>query len=436
MERRAEAVPARPLLQTRSLSLDVLRAIAVLLVIASHSPVTWMTAAGVPWRLARALRCGGWIGVDLFFVLSGFLIAGLLFREYRNHGHLKLGTFLLRRAFKIYPPFYVLLAATIVHQAVVQGRWHRGTIVEALFLQSYFGSIWGHTWSLAVEEHFYLLLPLLMVFLARRHSGRAFLAIPRICLGIALVVLGLRLVTALAMPYRPLTHLYATHLRIDGLMFGVFLAYAYHFRREPFLRAGRRYYWLLLAVGSALLMPAFLLPLGETPYVHTFGLTQFYLGSGCLLVALVARPVAANRFTRGLGYVGAYSYSIYLWHLPLRAWSWKLGNDVLGVPLDQYPWVAFIGFVGGSLAAGIALAKLIEVPVLRLRDRLVPSRSVGLQEGLREIEVQPAQRPLYGEGSPDARTIAPEHRSPARASLRLEARAETQSTRRSLRSGG
>jgi peptidoglycan/LPS O-acetylase OafA/YrhL len=103
----------------------------------------------------------GWIGVDLFFVLSGFLISGLLFLEYRSAGELKLARFFLRRGLKIYPAFWAMLFASVLG-LVLAGKSVRGIAIagELLFVQNYTQSIWEHTWSLAVEEHFYLLLPL------------------------------------------------------------------------------------------------------------------------------------------------------------------------------------------------------------------------------------------------------------------------------------
>src|SRR5262249_60135649 len=101
----------------------------------------------------------GWMGVDLFFVLSGFLVSGVLFREYQRHQGLQVGRFLARRGFKIYPGFYLLLLAT---WAMGASAGPRGAITtpqllrEAFYLQSYVPGFWSHTWSLAVEEHFYL----------------------------------------------------------------------------------------------------------------------------------------------------------------------------------------------------------------------------------------------------------------------------------------
>ena len=114
------------------------------------------------------LQHGGWVGVDIFFVLSGFLVSGLLFREYQVHQSLRIGRFLVRRGLKIYPAFYLLILLTIWLDLAPYDV--RKVLGEVFFLQSYynlFGSIWTHTWTLAIEEHFYILLALLFWLLVR-----------------------------------------------------------------------------------------------------------------------------------------------------------------------------------------------------------------------------------------------------------------------------
>ncbi|HEX2719000.1 MAG TPA: acyltransferase, partial [Gemmatimonadaceae bacterium] len=97
----------------RSRTLDILRTVAVLLVMGRHlfPPPAHMPA----WvqGLAATLTRGGWVGVDLFFVLSGYLVSGLLFEEHKRSGRLSVGPFLLRRGLKIYPPFWLLIAVTV-----------------------------------------------------------------------------------------------------------------------------------------------------------------------------------------------------------------------------------------------------------------------------------------------------------------------------------
>src|SRR6266536_4891341 len=139
-------------LKTRNRNLDALRAVAILLVLGRH------------FGYFRLWDQVGWAGVDLFFVLSGFLISGLLFAEWKQRGSIGIARFYVRRGLKIYPAFYAFLAMTAVAGSVWPGftpapltRAH--ALAEMLFLQSYWMGIWGHTWSLAVEEHFYIALP-------------------------------------------------------------------------------------------------------------------------------------------------------------------------------------------------------------------------------------------------------------------------------------
>ena len=141
----------------RVFELDVLRGIAILLVMGVHVPAypIWSTF--------------GVFGVDLFFVLSGFLISNLLFSEYIRTGDIGFRRFFIRRAMKLYPSFYLLLLATAVYCFLRNVPFSaRDLFGEATLTQNYIGSKWGHTWSLAVEEHFYVLLPLAMAYLLRR----------------------------------------------------------------------------------------------------------------------------------------------------------------------------------------------------------------------------------------------------------------------------
>ncbi len=164
----------------RNRGLDSLRGLAILLVLGVH------VQASPTWAKV------GWLGVDLFFVLSGFLISNLLFSEYKTHGSINLKSFYIRRGFKLYPSFYFLVLATILY-CWIAGRGIRlGTaLAEVTFMQNYFTGLWGHTWSLAVEEHFYILLPLSLVCMARfARGGKPFRGTPVLFLVVALTSKG------------------------------------------------------------------------------------------------------------------------------------------------------------------------------------------------------------------------------------------------------
>ncbi|MCW1916485.1 acyltransferase [Luteolibacter sp. GHJ8] len=159
--------------------IDILRAIAVLLVLGRHMSSCPPEVNMAVHKMTEAWIRGGWIGVDLFFVLSGFLVSGLLFREHDRSGRIDAKRFLIRRGFKIYPPFWLLILATVVLGAL-RGRgleWEK-IWAELLFVQNYFPGIWVHTWSLAVEEHFYLLLTFAFLLALRFRRDCPFSVIP------------------------------------------------------------------------------------------------------------------------------------------------------------------------------------------------------------------------------------------------------------------
>ena len=341
----------------RNTNLDCLRAIAILMVLGRH--------AGHLFYLTRV----GWAGVDLFFVLSGFLISGLLFMGYQERGRIDVSRFYIRRGLKIWPAFYALIAAGLIADAVQPGHHlsAQGLLPELLFVQDYFRGIWGITWSLAVEEHFYLSLPLVLVLMIRYGKERPFAAMPYLFALIAIFSLTCRF----AVGWRengtnhPYIWYFPTHLRMDGLMFGVLLCYYYRFRPNIFERiASWRGGWIVIAATVAVLS-AF--PV-ENRNMHTWGFTVMYLGAGFLVAKAVAfegpRPIRV--MSSLLARLGVYSYSIYLFHLfyMLRVVPYFHITSKVGLY-----WCSF----AGSIPFGIAAAKLIEIPVLRFRDRVFPT---------------------------------------------------------------
>jgi peptidoglycan/LPS O-acetylase OafA/YrhL len=310
----------------------------------------------------------GWTGVDLFFVLSGFLISGLLFVEWKRDGRIQVGRFLIRRGFKIYPSFYVflLLAGLALHLLARNMPTTASRYVhEAFFMQNYLGGVWGHTWSLAVEEHFYLLLPLFIITLGVRRIPGAF---PIIAL-VSIVSRGLFLLVPQRNVFLGLSFA-ATNARMDALFFGVLLGYLHHFhglRWESFVIRWK----LVIAAASVLLLSTVYFVPRETVRFAIGGYTLTYLGFGGVLVLCLYVWKTVPRWLAPLAFLGTYSYSIYLWHLPVAFWTPTLLSRVFHVTLN--PYEVFPIFIALSFVLGILMARLVEFPMLRLRETLFPS---------------------------------------------------------------
>jgi peptidoglycan/LPS O-acetylase OafA/YrhL len=360
----------------RMVILDLLRAMAVLLVIGRHAPIitgSSLLSAGASFWVHM-----GWIGVDLFFVLSGFLVASLLFQEMQTRGRFDLRRFWLRRGLKIYPSFYLLLAITIVVNTWLQSPIALDRLIsEMFFLQSYLPRIWNHTWSLAVEEHFYLLLPIFLRVLIRL---RIYLFLPLICAILIVTVLMLRICTAIIWPeYSNAIHLYPTHLRIDALLFGVTLAYWNTTDPLVFHSVITRYEKPLLGFALMCLSCVWLFPLGISPIMHTIGFSLLSLGFSIILAISMVRwggqsAAVTPAPIRMLALIGRHSYSIYLWHIPIRVWGdLSIGKWLSELSGPSSWWGIYILL---SLAIGIAVAQIIEFPILRLRDQAFPTLAI------------------------------------------------------------
>jgi peptidoglycan/LPS O-acetylase OafA/YrhL len=386
--------------------LDFLRGLAILLVIGRHLE---MPRPGGPLGAAADLWFTiGWLGVDLFFVLSGFLIGGLLISEHQKYGRINVGRFLFRRGLKIYPPYFVFLAYLILMptlKAIRAGSDGWATFAvewgrywpNLLFLQNYVGTNpAGHTWTLAVEEHFYLALPFALAALVSLGRMRN---LPALAASLVPICLALRFLSVWTNdPFA--VKMSASHLRLDALMFGVSLRAIAAYYPDLFARA-RQWRLPLLAAWLLLWLPnVFLNP--SNPWVRTLGLTGTFLGSAaCLLATYQTHASDFGRFapvmTRiasAVAWVGVYSYGIYLWHVTTmgileRIAAGRIFNMFGSV--SQLAWLISACVVSaGAILVGVILSKLIEWPVLRFRDRFFPSRSASIPESGTKAEASPA----------------------------------------------
>jgi len=269
-----------------------------------------------------------------------------LFSYLHLNGGISLKRFFIRRGLKIYPAFYCFLFLTLpitLHLPL------RNFLAETLFLQSYVPHIWQHTWSLSVEEMFYLALPLLIVLLARIERLDWIPAI-------SAVLIVSCLVGRILLP-SPVADFNQTHLRMDSLFAGVALGYLRQFHQPLFAAWASRLGW-----GSL-----FLLPNGFAQFLSpTWGaviVTSNLIGFSALLWFSQAHPFKIQTIAG----IGRYSYSIYIWHMVVAMLFWELWPASF--------WGCCADIVA-SVSLGVGMAFLIEAPVLSVRDKVFPSRSV------------------------------------------------------------
>ncbi len=339
--------------------LDFLRGIAIIGVLFRHNELNFF------------LSGPGGYGVDLFFVLSGFLVSGLLFSEYKRRGKVNTRLFLIRRGFKIYPAFYFFILVSILFFGLGFESYFpfNSILSEVLFLQSYFPPMWTHTWSLAVEEHFYFLLSLIIFLTVRFRWILKNNLMVLFFIGAIIIPLILRINYVYADLRHSQEPFFYTHLRIDGLFMGALLGYLWHFRPaviEKFYRKKKIFAFLSILFVA----PVFFLK-SNNLFMLTLGFNLMHISFALAVLLVMSKAgekfLFENRMTRNISfvisYIGLYSYSIYIWHLFVQN---LLLRSISNLYLEGS--VYFIA----SILFGIAISKMIEIPMLRFRDKYFP----------------------------------------------------------------
>jgi peptidoglycan/LPS O-acetylase OafA/YrhL len=348
-------------------ALDGVRGLAIILVMVEHTHLA-------PFH-------GGGLGVDLFFVLSGFLISGLLLAEFQRSGGLDIRRFYYRRALRLLPALLVLVAVTTglalaYHQSEV-GRATLAMAPKTLFYVANLGrtdvgnpSLLAHTWSLSIEEQFYLVWPLALLLLLRSRLS------PTALVGIALAFAGLttvtRTVSYLTGPDTP-EHFggwyFRTDTKVDALLLGCTMALLLA-SKLPDTRWIARLPTGAIGLGSCLALLAVVPWVNQTRVTFMAQLSVFRLASAGLILACVLgrRPASwlERAFTmRWLRFTGVLSYSLYLWHFPVFALvQERLGRSLKSL-LVEVPLTVLLAY--GSY-------RLVERPFLRARERLPGTR--------------------------------------------------------------
>jgi peptidoglycan/LPS O-acetylase OafA/YrhL len=355
--------------------LDLLRAIAIVWVMLFHSYI--IDGWHEPFS---ALENVGWMGVDLFFVLSGYLIGYQLLKPLCEGRPLSLGSFYLRRAFRILPAYVAVLALYFLWPAFrekpgIQPLWQFLTFTVNLTIDTDHNLAFSHVWSLCVEEHFYLVFPCLAWWLTRRPSLAKFLGVFAVVLVGGIALRGWVWMHWLA----PVIHqdafnarflediYYPTWSRLDGLLAGVVLAT---------IRACRPRWWTQLQqrANAALLAGCVVLGVAMVLFRERAGLLASVIGYPVMSLAFALMVLAgtsplgwlSRMRVPGAGWLALTSYSLYLSHKAML----HLVDGEIGTMLAGHVAVAFLVYACAVLLAGALLHYAIEQPFLRLREKL------------------------------------------------------------------
>jgi peptidoglycan/LPS O-acetylase OafA/YrhL len=372
---------------SRANGLDTLRAAAITLVFMNHYMAFVSGTATFGWGSVV-----GWTGVDLFFVLSGYLIANQIFAGLARGATLSPGSFYARRALRTLPVFWLVLALYFLFPAVMGGKpppplWRFLTFTQNIGLHS--GTAFSHAWSLCIEEQFYLILPLALAIGARCGFGRS-QGWTLLC-ALLLVGVGSRVILWLDYGsgyagYYPHIY-YSTLCRFDEFLPGIAVALLKNFHRplwERITRHGQR----LLGVG-AIATAALLYCVYRFYSIEGYGYGFFMTAAGYSLLAiafavLVTAALSPNSWLHRVRIPGAYhialwSYSIYLSHKAIMIILQRTLQ-----PFHLAPFVLVGIILAASVLVGALLYRLVESPFMAIRDRRFPTN----------FATQPARPPL------------------------------------------
>jgi peptidoglycan/LPS O-acetylase OafA/YrhL len=169
----------------------------------------------------------------------------------------------------------------------------------------------------------------------------------------------------------------ATHTRIDSLFFGVLIAYYWNYKHRVFSMLLPQHKNRLILLGVLLLSPSFFFRLETNDWVPPLLFITNYVGSGLLLIGFMHVTIPSNRISRFIGHLGACSYSIYLWHMPMHDWLTPQIGILLhsGYSPSQF-WISYaFVYLVGSLVLGVVMNRLVEFPILRLRNAMFRSNA-------------------------------------------------------------
>lgn len=379
--------------------LDTLRALAILVVMIFHlGPV-------LPDVLAPVAQVG-WMGVDIFFVLSGFLIGSQLLKPYVRGGTLAAGDFYLRRAFRILPAYLVVLLLYFTVPAWrespgISSPWLFLTFTQNFFLDYSVHKAFSFAWSLCVEEHFYLVLPVLVLLLMKQPSVRKTLAL---LAAVALAGIAIRTYVlfhvlrplvlqaldnsdgSLGLAYLERIY-YPTYTRLDGLLAGVSLALIRNFRPRWWTALAERGHAAMTAgimlsgLAMWLFHDRFTSATGVSALGTIVGFPILSAGFGLLLLSSVSRNGLLSRFrVPGAELVATLAFALYLTHKEVV----HLDRLLLPILTAEPGLLPTCIYAASCLAVACLLHVCVERPFLRLRNRILTPEADGVEQKIRD----------------------------------------------------
>jgi peptidoglycan/LPS O-acetylase OafA/YrhL len=363
------------------IGLDHLRAFAIFYVFIYHYSIMFPSPEWL-YPIGKS----GWTGVDLFFVLSGYLISAQLFAKIDRQQDISFREFFLKRFFRIIPAYLVVVALYFLFPLLREREapaplWKYLTFTQNLGLDLRTQGTFSHAWSLCIEEQFYLFLPLILiglVYLKAIRHGAMLLLFFFVAGFSARVWVWYTYLDSLVIEdgfwaYWYKLIYYPTYSRLDGLLVGVSIAAVFQFR--PHLKQWLQHYGnYFLFMGICILVGAYYICQEQVSFsASIFGFPLISIGYGCIVIAAISPKVFLYRFRSEITFsIASLSYALYLTHKIMVHVSQELLSK-LPVPKES-GWM-FILCMITSVAGAFLLNRLIERPFLQWRDKLLKAKS-------------------------------------------------------------